>query len=318
MGKSAILSVRVVGDAKAGKQALDETSAAVDDLGKKSRDVSGKIEAVGDTAGRATTGLRDMADAVAMAGFPEFAAGMSVAATGLEAIDGAANLYRASSETLNGTIKKLTGTNKAATAATSAGTAATNRGKIATVAHKVATVAANAATKVFTIAQAALNAVLALNPITLIVIAITALIAGLVLAYNKCDKFREIVDKVWKILKNSLVVAFDAVSDAISTVVGWLQSAWDWVQKLIDKIKNLKLPDWVPGVNASLTVLTMPTNTGTRSATAAPVAATGGVTININSPVGDPHALARELRRLLRNDAARLGRPLGRDLALSS
>lgn len=329
MSRSAILSIRVVGDAKPGIDSLTNTGKALDGVKSsadgaegavrrygdsaanttsKSASVASGIESVGDTAGRATTGLRDMADAVALAGFPEFAAGMTLAATGLEAVDGAANLYRATSEALTGVMKKAKAATTASTAATTTNTAATNTSKLSLIGHKAATVASTAATKVMTIAQKALNLAMKMNPIGLIVTAIAALVAGLVLAYNKSESFRNIVDKLWKILKNSLVAAFDAVSNAVSTVVGWFQSAWNWVQKLIDKIKNLKLPDWVPGVGGNIMVthgMTMTANAGSPTAAAA-----AGTTVNVTftGPVGDPHAVARELRRILRNDQARLGR----------
>ena len=53
-------------------------------------------------------------------------------------------------------------------------------------------------TKAMTIAQAALDVVLNLNPIGLTVIAVTALIAGLVLLYKKCKPFREFVNGIGK------------------------------------------------------------------------------------------------------------------------
>jgi phage-related minor tail protein len=56
---------------------------------------------------------------------------------------------------------------------------------------------AGAITKGFAAAQALLNAVMALNPITLIVIALVALAAGLVVAYQKSETFRAIVQGAW-------------------------------------------------------------------------------------------------------------------------
>lgn len=54
-----------------------------------------------------------------------------------------------------------------------------------------------AATKIAALGTAALNAVLAANPITLTVVALAALAAGIYYAYQKSEAFREIVDKVW-------------------------------------------------------------------------------------------------------------------------
>lgn len=58
------------------------------------------------------------------------------------------------------------------------------------VAHKAASIAGTAATGTMTAAQSALNVVMSMNPIALVVIAITALVAGLVLLYNKSETFR--------------------------------------------------------------------------------------------------------------------------------
>ncbi|MGC4106046.1 MAG: hypothetical protein QM753_06785 [Thermomicrobiales bacterium] len=53
-------------------------------------------------------------------------------------------------------------------------------------------------TKLWTIAQGALNVVLNLNPIGIVVLAITALVAGIVLAYQKSETFRRVVDTAFK------------------------------------------------------------------------------------------------------------------------
>ena len=55
-----------------------------------------------------------------------------------------------------------------------------------------------ATTKVMTAAQTALNFVLDANPIGLIVIAIAALIGGLILLYKKCKPFRDFVNHIGK------------------------------------------------------------------------------------------------------------------------
>lgn len=72
----------------------------------------------------------------------------------------------------------------------------------------VATWAATAATSAFGVALA-----VATSPITWIVIAIGALIAGLVLLYQKNETFRNIVTSVW-----------NGIKSAIGAVWGWLQS----------------------------------------------------------------------------------------------
>lgn len=57
------------------------------------------------------------------------------------------------------------------------------------------------AVKIWTMAQAALNVVMAINPFGLIVIGIAALVAGLIFAFKHSDRFRAIVLAVWGGLK---------------------------------------------------------------------------------------------------------------------
>ena len=58
-----------------------------------------------------------------------------------------------------------------------------------------------AATKAWAIVQVILNSALIANPLGLIVVAVAALAAGMVYAYQKSDTFRGIVNKLWDILK---------------------------------------------------------------------------------------------------------------------
>lgn len=73
---------------------------------------------------------------------------------------------------------------------------------IAIGAYKTALLAAAGASKVFAAAQAALDAVMSLNPIGIAVVAIGALVAVFVLAYKHCKTFRDIVNKVGKAIKD--------------------------------------------------------------------------------------------------------------------
>ncbi len=88
----------------------------------------------------------------------------------------------------------------------------------ATIAQKVATLATNAVmsvqqgiTTAVTTAQWLLNAALNANPIGLVIIAVTALIAIFVALWNKCDGFRNFFISMWEGIKN----VFDAVVNFI-------------------------------------------------------------------------------------------------------
>lgn len=70
-------------------------------------------------------------------------------------------------------------------------------------------------TKLQSAAQGALNLVMSMNPIFLVVAAIVVLIGIFVLAYTKCETFREIVN-----------AAFEAVKNVVMGVFNWIKDNW--------------------------------------------------------------------------------------------
>lgn len=78
------------------------------------------------------------------------------------------------------------------------------------------------AVKVWTIAQAALDVVLAANPIGLVVIAIAALVAGLIFAFKHSEKFRGAVTKLGSIAK----AAGDLIVKGFGAVIQWFGDNW--------------------------------------------------------------------------------------------
>ena len=70
------------------------------------------------------------------------------------------------------------------------------------------------------IAQAALNAVMAANPIGIVVTAIAALVAAFVTAYKTNDEFREKVDAAWDAIKSKI------------------QAVTDWIKQRIDELRE--------------------------------------------------------------------------------
>lgn len=85
------------------------------------------------------------------------------------------------------------------------------------IAHKVATIASTLATTAMSAAQAALNFVMNLNPITLIIIGITALVAAIVVLWNKCEWFR-----------NLCYALFEGLKQAWNATLEFFKSCWDW------------------------------------------------------------------------------------------
>lgn len=79
-----------------------------------------------------------------------------------------------------------------------------------------------AAAKAWSIAQGILNAVLFANPIGLVVLALAALVAGIVYAWQHCETFRNIVTGAFNAVRGAVVGAINWIRDTISSWVGWL------------------------------------------------------------------------------------------------
>jgi phage-related protein len=102
-----------------------------------------------------------------------------------------------------------------------------------------------------TVATAAFNLVMALNPIALVVIAVVALIAGLVLAYKKFEGFRNIVDSVFKVIQTVVSVSISVIKGYFETLYGFYKGIFNGIASLwnntIGKL-SFKVPSWVPGL----------------------------------------------------------------------
>lgn len=120
----------------------------------------------------------------------------------------------------------------------------------------------SAATSVWTGIQTAFNAVMALNPVMLTVIAIAALVAGLVLAYQHSETFREIVKKAFDVVLSAATAVWDFIKElpgklmgiggAIKDAVLWpYKTAFNLIARLwndtVGKL-SFEIPSWVPGV----------------------------------------------------------------------
>jgi TP901 family phage tail tape measure protein len=75
-----------------------------------------------------------------------------------------------------------------------------------------------AVTKGTTTIMGLFNAVMAANPISLTVIAIAALVAGMVLLYTKCETFRNIVNDVISFLISAFIPVFDQIKEAFNNI----------------------------------------------------------------------------------------------------
>lgn len=125
-----------------------------------------------------------------------------------------------------------------ATTATVAGDVATKRSIVSMAAQRVAMVATSVATKAWAAAQWLINAAMSANPVGIVIIAIVALVAAIVLAYQRSETFRKIVDGAFRAVaaagkwlwENVLRPAFQGIGTAIvwvkdrvvASVNGWI------------------------------------------------------------------------------------------------
>ncbi len=97
-------------------------------------------------------------------------------------------------------------------------------------ASTAATTAQTVATKAAAAGQWLLNAAMNANPIMIVVIAIAALVAGLVVAYKKSEKFRNIVNKAFEGIKA-------VVGTVLAAVGAFFQKAWEVIKETWNSFK---------------------------------------------------------------------------------
>lgn len=217
---------------------LDRVKGSINDVAsdaskvgdKMKRDFDGAFDKMGEGAGGAEQKFIGLKDSIT--GTQDVMAGLKngdviTLATGLADLAGAAEALWAS---VGKVITKLW----AKVSAMAADSAATVTNTIATAAHTVATWAAEAASKAWAAAQWLLNAALNANPIALVVIAIAALVAAIILAYQHSETFRDIVDAIGRFIRDKLVPAVvDLVSWIGDKLVPVFQAVWDIISNYV-------------------------------------------------------------------------------------
>lgn len=103
-------------------------------------------------------------------------------------------------------------------------------------AYKATMAVVQAVTKAYTAVQAALNAVMALNPIGIIVLAVVGLIAALVIAYKRNEKFRETVDRIASAIMGGFRKALSWIAD---TAFPALRKGWDSVSGFFSRAGDM-------------------------------------------------------------------------------
>lgn len=119
-----------------------------------------------------------------------------------------------------------------------------------TLAQNIATKAATVATQTWTVVQKALNLALSMNPIGIVIKALGLLAAGIAIAYNKCDGFRAICDKVWGAIKNVASLIWGSLVKAFEKVSGAIQTAWNWLKKFLGIKDDSPVDSTTQAINA--------------------------------------------------------------------
>lgn len=103
--------------------------------------------------------------------------------------------------------------------------------RIATLAQATASKIVAIASNAWKVAQVALNLVLSANPIGIVIMAIAGLVAILIEAYNNCETFRNICDKVWAAVKDVASAVWDYLVKAFEKASEVIKKAWEWVKE---------------------------------------------------------------------------------------
>ena len=175
--------------------------------------------------------------------------------------DGISNIGKHITSLKNG-FSKFTGiVSKGTTGLTSfaktVGKAAINFGKLAVqaalatakfIAQKAAMLANTIATNAMAAAQSALNLIMSMNPITLIIIAIVALIAIIVTLWNKCEWFREgvmtVINAIWGAIQSVGSFIMGVFQNVFNFVSGIFTSLWNVIQTVVNTIVSIFSTAW--------------------------------------------------------------------------
>ena len=153
-------------------------------------------------------------------------------------------------------IKTLSTTVYAGAKAWAVSTGAMIKNKVAALATAAAQKAVTAATTIWTGVQKILNLVLTMNPIGLIITAIGALVTAIIAAYNNCESFRKIVDKVWEAIKPLATAIMNGLAKAFEWLVEKCKEAWEWLKnilglgdKKVEVAVNVSKPKAAPSID---------------------------------------------------------------------
>lgn len=213
-----------------GRLSFDELSFSVRDFGDSVDDTFENTQDAPDKFALAIQGIRsdmaDMADNLMNKYAPQIESaidGMAKVAEGFfGAVDKAVGFFTENGDTIIAIIGGIAAATAVYLGYTTALTVMTKGWMALTVVQKL--VAAG---------QAAVNAVMAMNPIGLVIAAIVGLVAAFVILWNKSEAFRNFWIELWEKIKDAASVAKEKISE-------WIENIKEKIDEFKDKAEEIK------------------------------------------------------------------------------
>lgn len=217
------VGVNLTGDSTDLEQAVDQAGESVEQLGQSVGSTDDAFDAMNRTSGAIGEGLdRAAGSASQLSGGLGDVGGALTAAFGE---DSGIGQFGAKLEALAPIVMGVTGLMDLLALANSAVAASWVRQAAAQVGAKVAMVATTVATGVATAAQWLWNAAMTANPIGIIIVAVAALVAGIIWLATQTDFFAKAWDAIWKgavAIVNWVVGNYKMAFELMGKVGGWL------------------------------------------------------------------------------------------------
>lgn len=89
-----------------------------------------------------------------------------------------------------------------------------------------------------TLAQKLLNVAMSMNPIGVVVAAITALVAALIYLWNNCEGFRNFWKNLWASIKSIFSSVANSIKTTLNSIVNLFKNAWNTIKTTTSNVWN--------------------------------------------------------------------------------